>query len=54
MTIEEMQKKIESMIPTPQQIVESLDKKLEKKKEAIETVKQMLAKLDDEETETDE
>lgn len=35
MTIEEMQKQIESMMPTPQQIKESLDKKLEEKKEDI-------------------
>ena len=29
MTREEMQKQIESMMPTPQQIVESIDKKME-------------------------
>ena len=31
MTTEEMQKQIESMMPTPNQIVESIDKKLEEK-----------------------
>lgn len=43
MTIEEIQKQIESMMPTPQQIMESLDKKLENKKEAIKIFKQMVA-----------
>lgn len=31
MTQEEMQKQIESMMPTPKQIVENIDKKLEEK-----------------------
>ena len=35
MTTEEMQKQIESMMPTPKQIVESIDKKLEEKRERI-------------------
>ena len=35
MTIEEMQKQIESMLPTPQQIKESLDKELEENRERI-------------------
>ena len=35
MTQEEMQKQIESMMPTPNQIVESIDKKLEEKREQI-------------------
>ena len=35
MTREEMQNKIESMMPTPKQIVENIDKKLEEKKERI-------------------
>lgn len=35
MTQEEMQKQIESMMPTPNQIVESIDKKLEEKRERI-------------------
>ena len=35
MAIEEMQKQIESMLPTPQQIKESLDKELEENRERI-------------------
>jgi hypothetical protein len=35
MTIEEMQKQIGSMMPTPKQIVENIDKKLEEKRELI-------------------
>lgn len=35
MTQEEMQKQIESMMPTPNQIVESIDKNLKKKRERI-------------------
>ena len=35
MTQEEMQKQIESMMPTPKQIVENIDKKLEEKREQI-------------------
>ena len=35
MTIEEMQKQIESMMPTPQQTVKHIDKKLEEKREQI-------------------
>ena len=35
MTIEEMQKQIESMMPTPQQIVKHIDKELEEKRERI-------------------
>ena len=35
MTQEEMQKQIESMIPTPHQIVESIDEKLEEARERI-------------------
>jgi hypothetical protein len=35
MITEEMQKQIESTMPTPKQIVESIDKKLEEKKERI-------------------
>ena len=35
MTTEEMQKQIESMMPTPQQIVEHIDKELEEKREQI-------------------
>lgn len=35
MTQEEMQKQIESMMPTPQQIVEHIDKELEEKREQI-------------------
>lgn len=35
MTIEEMQRQVESMIPTPKQIVEKIDKKLEEKREQI-------------------
>lgn len=34
MTQEEMQKQIESMMPTPKQIVDSIDRKLEEKREA--------------------
>lgn len=37
MEVEEMQKQIESMMPTPQQIVEHLDKKLEEAKRLYET-----------------
>ena len=43
MTTEEMQKQIESMMPTPKQIVEDIDKKLEEKKEII--VHNILSKL---------
>ena len=35
MTTEEMQKQIESMMPTPKQIVENIDKKLEESKGQI-------------------
>ena len=35
MTQEEMQKQIESMMPTPQQIVEHIDKELEEEREQI-------------------
>lgn len=35
MTIEEMQKQVESMMPTPQQIVKHIDKELEEKRERI-------------------
>ena len=35
MTTEEMQKQIESMMPTPKQIVESISKNLEEKREQI-------------------
>ena len=42
MTIEEMQKQIESMMPTPKQIVENIDKELEEKREQI--VHNILAK----------
>ena len=35
MTQEEMQKQIESMMPSPEQIVERIDKELEEKRERI-------------------
>ncbi len=43
MTTEEMQKQIESIMPTPKQIVEDIDKKLEEKREII--VHNILSKL---------
>lgn len=44
MSIEEAQKKIESMMPTPQQIVESIDQKLQQQKEAIQEFEELLKK----------
>jgi len=35
MTTEEIQKKIKSIIPTPKQIVENMDKKIEENRERI-------------------
>lgn len=42
MSIEEAQKKIENMMPTPQQIVESMDQKLQRQKEAIQEFEKTL------------